>query len=486
MKSTPKDLVPDSALVWLKDMYEKIMQKYTDDDWSIRNYATICAWRDDVEEAIKLYKRLLINMGDKYYLWSELSNLLPKRNDLRIGLLLKAKKLEKNEDFLGDIHLSLASLWEEEGFSNIAIKELKEYETHRRDKGWSVSDYFRELQAKISTCDNEPVHIDFNSYINIAEDYVYSDFEWTDFVIIDKWKSDNEERCKLYDGKEIILNIKTKKFPILKKSKTGDVVQFKCYIKERQTNVHSWTNSKIKENKTTPLVARKTEKEPWAILPVKYGVIDYVNEKKKMLHIITQSSKQTFSQYKGEPLPTDSFVKFREYANKHTDEIRTYITDVLPCSSDEALQYMPTRVVAVDDVNYDKKLFHVVLGPGKVSDIVYFDQTDIRPSIGDFLRIVYCIKKNKEGKKRIKFLDIQPSDIECNGVTDTVEGRLEVKYRDGYYCPDENPDFAFIKDFYVHRKLLKKYNITEDCDVVAKIILGGDDKWKVYDLALKE
>ena len=74
---------------------------------------------------------------------------------------------------------------------------------------------------------------------------------------------------------------------------------------------------------------------------------------------------------------------------------------VEPCNSDEALQFMPNRIVVVDDVNTSKKLFHIVLGPGKVSDVVRFDQTGIRPNIGDFLRISYCIKKNKEGKKDI-------------------------------------------------------------------------------------
>ena len=75
-------------------------------------------------------------------------------------------------------------------------------------------------------------------------------------------------------------------------------------------------------------------------------------------------------------------------------------------------------------------------------------------------------------------------DTGCNGVKDTVTGRLKLKYRDGNFDSDDEPDFAFIEDFYVHRRLLKKYNITNDCDVVAKLVLGGDNKWKVYDLEL--
>lgn len=487
VKTVSKDLISNTTLMWLKKIYKKIEQENSNDDWSIRNYATICVWCGEVEEAINLYKYLLLHMGDKYYLWSELANLLTERYDLRIGLLLKAKQLEKNEDFLGDIHLELASLWEKEGFVAIANNELEIYATHRKNKGWSVSDRFRKLQAKAATHEDTQSYIDFNSYINKAEDYVYGEFEWTDFVITNKWISENVERCNLYDGKETHLNIKTKKFPILKKAKAGDIIQFRCNVveeKQPDASFSSWINRTIKVKKINPLVARKTKKKAWSILPIKYGVVDYINENKRILHIITQSSKQTFSEYKDKPLPINSFVKFREYEDKRKDETRSCITNVEPCSPDEALQYMPNRVVVVDDVNHTKKLFHVVLGPGEISDIIRFDQTEIRPSIGDFLRIVYCIKKNKEGKKKIKFLDIQTSDTGCNGVKDTVTGRLKLKYRDGNFDSDDEPDFAFIEDFYVHRRLLKKYNITNDCDVVAKLVLGGDNKWKVYDLEL--
>lgn len=487
IKAMPKEMVSDATLTWLKVLFEKVKHNNPDDDWSIRNYATICVWRGEIEEAVNLYKTLIIHMGDKYYLWSELANILYSKDDLSIGLLLKAKKIEKNEDFLGDIHLSLASLWLKKEYVSIANSELKAYATHRSNKGWNVSELFNELQEKAAKCKIQTTHVDFNSYISNAEDYVYGEFEWTDFVITDKWISENIERCSLCDGKNIHLNVKTKRFPILRNAKAGDIIQFRCNVVEEKQIDKSFSsrlNRMDKLTKVIPLVARKIEKEPWSILPIKYGVIDYVNEKKRILHIITQSSQQTFTEYKDKPLSINSFVKFREYEDKRKDEIRTCVANIKTCPPEEALQYMPNRVVVVDDVNYEKKLFHVVLGPGKISDVVRFDQTEIRPVIGDFLHIVYCVKKNKDGKKRIKFLDIQTSETGCKDVKGTVTGRLELKYRDEHYHSDDKPDFAFIKDFYVHHKLLEKYNITNDCDIVAKVVLGGDNKWKVYDLKI--
>lgn len=489
IKESPKDTIPNEIISWLKTKYTKIYEEHSDDDWNVRNYARICVWCNETEKAIRLYKHLLLHIGDKFYIWEELANLLQGRNDLKIGLLLKAKEVEHNEDFLGEIHLNLALLWAQEGYVTIAKKELEKYITHRKDKGWNVSDHFRHIQAIIETYENKSDYVDFISYINKAEDYVYEGFEWTDFVLTKKWSSDNVERCTLNDGKGININIKTKKFSILKNSEIGNIIQLKYYVTEENkldTSLSPKMNRTSKIKKTIPLVARMTEKEPWSILPIKYGVIDYVNENKKMLHIITQSSEQTFLEYQNKPLPLNSFIKFREYKEIRNDETRTYIAKVELCSREEALQNMPNRVVVVDDVNREKELFHVVLGPGKISDIIRYNQTEIRPSIGDFLHIVYCIRINKEGKKRIKFLDIKTSDVGCKGVTGTIAGRLELNYIDRFGNYHDEPNFAFVKDFYVHRNLLKKYNIKNDCNVVAKVVLGGDDKWKVYDLELSE
>lgn len=56
-----------------------------------------------------------------------------------------------------------------------------------------------------------------------------------------------------------------------------------------------------------------------------------------------------------------------------------------------------------------------------------------------------------------------------------------MKYSESWLGEDV-PDYGFIDGHYVHRRLLEKYDITEDCKVIAEIVLGGDNKWRVYDL----
>ena len=471
---------------WIKALYKRIYEHDSDDDWSIRNYATLCKWSGDLNEAIDIYRKLLLDMGKKYYLWAELSGCIIDDNTVRTGLLLKALKLEHNEDFLGEIHIDLAKAWSEEGFGLNAKSELERYVKHREKKGWKISEEYQRILSNLANLSSTKQE-NLNDYIQRAEDFVYDAFEWKDYVLTDRWTFNEEERCSFYDGESLSFSVKTKHFPILKRLQIGDVVSWRCKVSSEAIPTQNYSEC-LKETitKTTinPLLAKRSQQEKWSALPLKYGVVDYINMEKHVLHIITQHSVQVFSSVGNHDYNVGDFVCFRQYEKEQKNEKVTCVADVKPCPKEEALPNMPTRVVVVDDVNDSKKLFHVVLGPNKVNDIVKYSETNIRPQIGDFLRIIYYIKKSRDGKKRIKFLDIQISDVGCSGVKGTVSGRLSLKFRDD--CDDDydTPDFAFIKDFYVHRKLLRKYNITTDCEVTAKVVLGGDNKWKVYDLEL--
>ena len=61
-----------------------------------------------------------------------------------------------------------------------------------------------------------------------------------------------------------------------------------------------------------------------------------------------------------------------------------------------------------------------------------------------------------------------------------ISGNLLLKYKDSYDNTD--PDFAFIGDYYVHKSILKRYDIKNDCYVSAKVIYAGDNRWKVFEI----
>ncbi len=91
-------------------------------------------------------------------------------------MLSKALSLEKNEDFLGSIHLELAKALIDENLLENALVELQAYKKHREIKGWKLSSQFDELQQKANSVkqslnDNREL---YKKYIPFAENFAYA------------------------------------------------------------------------------------------------------------------------------------------------------------------------------------------------------------------------------------------------------------------------------------------------------------------------
>lgn len=214
-----------------------------------------------------------------------------------------------------------------------------------------------------------------------------------------------------------------------------------------------------------PLAVKKKDTVDWSLFEWKYGHVGHVNKEKKVYHIFDEDSNPIFAHYGRQEFTEWDFVRFREYSKKISDRIRFFAVEISKCTEDEAIPHFRCRLAGVDDVNEKKRLFHFVLGPGKISGILHYDRTDLRPAVGDFLYIHYYVRQRKE----------------------TSSGDLCLKYRgetDWFaYNGNEYPssaDFAFIGDYYVHKSILSKYRITSDCHVTAQAIYTGDGKWKVF------
>lgn len=253
--------------------------------------------------------------------------------------------------------------------------------------------------------------------------------------------------------------------------------------------MYSWLPPKTETIiKYIPLVVAPSEKEDWLTLPVKYGYIQHVNSEKKVYHIFSTDSTLVYEHFEEQALEKGNFVKFRQYTKKVKEEKKVFFKDIKKCDESEGITQFKCRIVAVDDVNEQKQLFHFVLGPKLISGILHYNQTELRPAIGDFIKIHYYVRKIEDKKnpgqekKVVEVLRAEATEEVNNNLIKSIEGTLELKYRDLY--SDGEPDFAFIGDYYVHKSILDKFNIHSDCHVTAKAIYTGDGKWKVYEIAL--
>jgi hypothetical protein len=498
----------EQDISWLIKPYETAIKLFPEDEWLLREKALLHFKNSELDLAIKIYKQLVLELADKHYVWQEFSDCIVSDNSLKIGMLSKALSLEKNEDFLGDIHLELSKLLIDENLLENALVELEAYKKHRELKGWKLSLLYEDLSKKVcsikqSLTDNRELYKKFSP---LAENFAYADFHWTEVVLVDKWKDDKgKDRLTFTDGKSIEFVIGKNRFEVLKQSELGQILKFKLHKKEIKKEVEAkfaWLGKTVvTEYKHIPLVAEKSEKKHWEILEDTFAIVDYINKEKNIIHAITTDNKEVFFPQIKSELQIGDFVRAKIYSKKVKDENRTELRQIQRIDKSSVISKFQTQIAIVDGVNDQKQLFHFVIS-SKLQGIVKYTETNLRPIEGDFIKLSFATKTGKDRKLRVKILFIEPTEEVNPNLRKDIKGLLEVKYKNGNYSDyefdiddeledsafDENgkliinnkpiPDFAFIRDYYVPKYLLEKHSITDDCLVNARAIYAGD-KWKV-------
>lgn len=487
---------------WLIDIYDIATNKFPNDEWLVREKAILLIEAKEFSKATKIYKSLVLGLGDKAYIWSEFFSCIENNNELKIGMLSKAIQLEKNEDFLGDIHLELAKTLIENGLADNALIELSTYKKHREFKKWNLSETYSSLLIKVadkttSLKDNREL---YKQYVPLAEEYGYQDIEWTELVLIDTWKNDKQkEKLKFSNSKEIEFSVSKKRFKSFKEYKIGNVFDFKLHKEElvseeiprRNSFMYQFSTPKT-EYKYIPLLSKKSNKPNWSILEDEFAVIDYINKEKNIIHAISSKNQEVFYKADISKYSINDFIKGKLLVTKRKDETRIDLKDIEIIDSSNGIKHFPKTLAIVDNINQEKKLFHFV-ADRKIHGIVRFNETEIRPKEGSFLEIWFAKKIDKKRNRAIyKPLKIIETEEINEQLQKNISGSLELKYKSGGYTRDFyeldedekfeiDADFGFISDFYVPKYILKKYSIDSNCQVKAKAIFSGD-KWKIIEL----
>lgn len=475
-------------LLSLEGLYEAVEKHAPEDEWAVRRHAHICMWAGQHERAAAIYKRLLLDLSDKYYVWAELAACVPGDNRLRLTLLCKALQMERNEDFLGSIRLALAEVLLEENLQAEALCELDTYKKYHDKPAPRYAELAKRILPETLAPGNNKAL--YERHAAEAEDYAFADRETQNLVLAERWEKEGKKRCVLTDGKGTTVSVNAKRFPLLLKEPLGTVFSVKCRVETetRKTYTGPYTGNvrMTIETKRTLLCLHKADAAPWEGMPQSAGYVAYVNGEKQVAHIATPQLGLLFYGMKGTKnvWKKGDLVWLRAYRHKQEKEVRTQVVDMKKATPEAALPCFSSGIAAVDHVNPEKQLFHYVFGPGKGGGTVLYKETELRPEAGDLLKVTYCTLPGKDGDKRLVTLSAEhTSETDCEALK-TVEGRLVVKYRDE--GAGGMPDFAFVGDYYVHRSLLQKHGIATDCHVQATAVYAGQGKWKVVRMDRKE
>ncbi len=127
---------------------DKAIQKYPENENIMRNKAIACIRLNKQQEAIDLYKSIVLKAPAKFYLWSELTELV-ENPKLKISLLCKALKVKVSDEFLGKTHTELANQLIQTNQNSWALAELNHYKAIYEKSGWKLSSQYYNLLQMI-------------------------------------------------------------------------------------------------------------------------------------------------------------------------------------------------------------------------------------------------------------------------------------------------------------------------------------------------
>ena len=442
------------------ELLNEAISRYTDGDQLERNLALIRIAQGEKAEALSIYRNLLLKLN-RYYVWKELSDATDDKT-LKISALCKAIISEPQDKFLGSVHLALASLLIEENQLEVAKGELNTFRNIYQREGWGPNDAYKRLvqlipDSVVGTTDNKPFYLD---HILPAEEFVYSDIEWTTLVVCDIYiqKKNNKEieKAKLVsaDGVEISVRLKT-----LKEKKNK--VKGTCY---------DMKIIKHEDGKYEVGLIKKSNKVIGDVLSTVICYVDYYNKDKNCYHLVSQKNEQMILRQNVQ-LKEGQFCSCYEVPQSDNDRAANAIFSKIE-DKESSFILFPSKTAIVDHVNESKQLFHCVFGRG-MDIIVRFPETTLRPQVGDYVKIYYIRKKLKDNRVVRKMLHIEMSDSCEVQLKKSTSGCIRLNIN------SKGQKFGFVEDYYVPNRFVKDI---EDDDYVKVDVVFNGERWEVYRL----
>ena len=144
MSITPEVMPTEKVL----SMVDKALELFPDNQYLPRQKAKILVRKDDLQGAIRFYKKQIILSPGKSYLWKELSELVDD-SDLRISLLCQSLCCGEPDEYLGKIHILFALELCNKRKYDEARGELASVEKTYNKNGWPLPREYFDVFAMI-------------------------------------------------------------------------------------------------------------------------------------------------------------------------------------------------------------------------------------------------------------------------------------------------------------------------------------------------
>lgn len=475
LKSLPPSQRDPDLITTLSRLYDEMESHRAGDEWTARHRAFLSLWSGDVEDASERFRKLLLVLGTNYYVWREAAESVSDPT-IKIGLLLRALELQRDDKFVGPIKLDLAELLVGEGYAADARKYLREYVAFRQKEGMQVDARCLRLQQLAQSGeDGRPDRYDKKQAVTAAMEYVYSDYPWEDFVVVSQYEVKGKERVKLVSG-DRSFSVRPAQLGVGKKGvPLGTVVRCRC-IAEEATDQASDEGVRLR-----PLMMKVTDQPLWSLLPEEVGCIYRLNKEKRIASIVSPDGDDFVLFNAGREYKPGDCLTFRYFYEYVKGERRAkLVSPTLSDSPESILEHFSEGIAVVDNVNPKKSLFHILLRSGMVRDrVIHYSETELRPEIGDSLKIRYAIIQRGKRAGSLIPVGMETTDEVDESLIMQYSGALSLKYMRS----TDTPDFAFVDDVYVPRYLLDDQDYADGDMVSGRAVYSDRGGFRAIELA---
>lgn len=223
-KEVKSEKSPEAA-VELLPFFTTVLHRCPDYEFTPLYIANLHAWKGDKTTAIAMLKKLLAGK-QQWYLWKHLGDLIDS-DDMKVSCYCKALTMIDKEEYLGEMHLALASLLLHSDTAQSA-HELKTYVGTYERNGWKIKGMAYEIRSALGgVAPARDGKSYYRQHSTLAEDWLAADYPECDFVFTGiKSNASGKPRACLSNVKRHLF-ASMQPSPLLKRAKVGDI--FTCH-----------------------------------------------------------------------------------------------------------------------------------------------------------------------------------------------------------------------------------------------------------------
>lgn len=224
-----------------RSLISEALTYYPEDETFLRYDAKYKLESKDISGAAVTYRRLILT-NSKYYLWSELADILPDINQ-KIGCLSKAILMQRDDNFLGNIRLALATLLLDKKMFAEACSELNTFESTYRHNNWKIKNEYHILKSKIphETIPSTGNIALYHEYERYADEFIYAEIPMEEVLLVGhkNFESNGKQKKRLlmlsHDG--MIIEVNPRNFGLYKGIKNKTLYQARMDRTGRHTKI---------------------------------------------------------------------------------------------------------------------------------------------------------------------------------------------------------------------------------------------------------